>query len=407
VKVALLTYRGNPRCGGQGVYVRHLSRALRTLGHEVEVFSGQPYPDLCPEVPLTRLQSLDLYRSEDPFRPARPLRDAIDATEFAIMCAAGFPEPLAFSLRAWRELSARRKEFDVVHDNQCLGYGLLAINRFLPVLATVHHPLAVDRRTELAGAPGRLRRLSLRRWYAFIGMQNRVARRLPRLLTVSNPSKAEISAEMGIPGERIAVVPNGVDTTLFRPMPGLRRVPGRVVTTASADVPLKGLVPLLEALSCVRAQRPAELVVVGRPRPNGEVSRTVDRLGLGGSVRFVSDIADAELVQLYAEAELAVVPSLYEGFSFPAVEAMSCGVPVVATTGGALPEVVGTDGGSGLLVPPGDAPAMAAAIGRVLDDGPLRRELGARGRERVIQRYSWRKTAEATAREYEALLAAC
>jgi len=353
------------------------------------------------------LSSLDLYRPEEPFRRARPIHGPIDMTEFAIMCAAGFPEPLTFSLRAWRELAARRDEFDVVHDNQCLGYGLLAINRFLPVLATVHHPIAIDLRTELAAAPGRMRRLSLRRWYGFARMQKRVARRLPRLLTVSSQSKGAISAEMEVAAERIAVVPNGVDTDFFKPLPACPRVAGRVMTTASADVPLKGLVPLLEAMARVRVHRSAELVVVGRPRQDGVVMRTIDRLGLGGAIRFVSGISDLELVQLYAQAELAVVPSLYEGFSLPAVEAMSCGVPVIATTGGALPEVIGPDGESGLLVPPGDSSALAAAIGRALDDAGLRRDLGARGRKGVAERFSWRRTAEATVREYQGLFQRC
>ena len=399
----MLAYRGNPHSGGQGVYVRHLSRALSGLGHHVEVFSGQPYPDLDPGIALSRLPSLDLYRPEDPFRRARGFRDAIDLLEFGGMCAGAFPEPLSFSLRAWRELDRRSGEFDIVHDNQCLGYGLLGLDARLPVIATVHHPIAVDLRLELAAA-SRSRRWSLRRWYAFTRMQDRVARRLRRILTVSNPSKAEIVLEMRVAPERIAVVPNGVDTQTFRPLPGSHRIVGRILATASADVPLKGLVPLLEALARVRALRPADLVVVGKARPNGAVRDTIARLGLGGAVRFVSGIDEQELVELYSQAELAVVPSLYEGFSFPAVEAMACGVPLVATTAGALPEVIGHDGGSGLLVPPGDALALAAAIGRALDDPELRLRMGAEGRARVIDRYGWARAAEATVAEYRTVL---
>lgn len=405
LRIALLCYRGNPHSGGQGVYVRHLSRALRDLGHQVEVFAGQPYPDLPDGVRLTKLPSLDLYRPEQPFRRARPLAGPVDALEFGIMCTAGFPEPLTFGLRAWRELGRRRSEFDVVHDNQSLGYGLLALNRLLPVLATVHHPIAVDRRLELNAAPGWKRRLALRRWYGFTGMQGRVARRLPRLLTVSEAAQEEITRELRVPRERIAVVPNGVDTETFRPLAGAARVPGRVFATASADVPLKGLVPLLEAMARVRVSRPAELVVVGKPRKNGGVREAITRLGLEGHVRFVSGIEDRELVELYSQAEVAVVPSLYEGFSFPAVEAMACGVPLVATTAGALPEVVGGQGG--LMVPPGDPPALAAAIGLALDDADLRRRLGGEGRARAIEHFSWRRAARQTVEEYRSVLARC
>jgi glycosyltransferase involved in cell wall biosynthesis len=222
MRIALLSYRSKTHCGGQGVYVRHLSRGLVELGHEVEVFSGQPYPGgLDPRVRLTKVPSLDLYREPDPFRIPRPseIRDRIDLLELLTTWTAGFPEPKTFCLRVARILAERRDEFDVVHDNQCLGYGLLGIRRTgLPVLATVHHPIQLDRRLELAQA-GAGRRFALRRWYAFTAMQRRVARRLPRVLTVSNSARTEIVRELGIVAERVAVVSNGVDATLFQPRP--------------------------------------------------------------------------------------------------------------------------------------------------------------------------------------------
>jgi glycosyltransferase involved in cell wall biosynthesis len=376
--------------------VRHLSGALARLGHQVEVFSGQPYPDLDPRVRLTRLPSLDLYRPEEPFRPARRPRDPVDLLELGTMCVGGFPEPLTFSLRAWAALRRRRAEFDVVHDNQSLAYGVLGIRRAgLPVLASIHHPIQVDRRLELAHATA-ARRLALRRWYGFTRMQARVARRLP-IITVSTASRDDIVREMGVPPGRISVVPLGVDTDVFRPLPDQPRVPGRILVTASADVPLKGLDPLLRAFALVRARRQAELVVVGRLRPDGPIPRLLDELALNGSVRFVGGVPEARLVSLYAEAEAAVVPSLYEGFSLPAVEAMACGLPLVATTAGALPEVVG-DGA--LLVPPGDPEALADQLTVLLGDADLRRSLAERGRSRVITRFTWEATARATVERY-------
>jgi glycosyltransferase involved in cell wall biosynthesis len=406
--IALLTYRGNPQSGGQGVYTHYLSRELVALGHRVTVFSGQPYPVLGPGVELVAVPSLDLYRAEDPFRtPARhEFRDAVDVLEFAVMCGAGFPEPLTFSLRARRELRAWSGRFDVVHDNQCLGYGVLGIARRFPTVATVHHPITVDRALDLAQAPDWRRRLSLRRWYGFLRMQKRVVRRLPRLLTVSESSAGDVCRQMGARRSQLAVVPVGVDTALFRPLPGVDRVPGRLVTTASADVPLKGLVPLLEALAKVRTERHAELVIVGRARPDSPLRSTIERLGLQDAVTVAGVVGAEDLVELYAGAELAVVPSLYEGFSLPAIEAMACGVPLVCTTGGALPEVVGRHGRTALLVPPGDPGALACEIGRALDDPALRSSLGEAGRSRVLERYSWRATAEATVVQYRAAIAA-
>jgi glycosyltransferase involved in cell wall biosynthesis len=407
-RIAFLIYRGNPQCGGQGVYTRHLTRELVALGHSVEVLAGQPWPELDPGVGFTPVPGLDLYRDPDPFRVPHPreFRDRPDLIEFAVMCAAGFGEPLAFSIRARRMLAGRLGEFDLVHDNQCLGNGMLGmIEDGWPLLTTLHHPITVDRRLALSHAEGAWQRVTTRRWFGFLGMQVRVARRLPAILTVSESSRADIEAEMGVPAGRMTVVPVGVDHTVFRPHPDVEPVPGRLMVTSSSDVPLKGLVPLLEAVAKLRTERPVELVVIGRPRPGGRVDRAIARLGLADAVRCVSGISDAELARLYAEAQVAVVPSLYEGFSLPAVEAMACGVPVVATTGGALPEVVGADGQTGLLVPPDDPGELARAIGRVLDEPGLRARLGAAGRERVLRRFTWQVTARGTAECYEALLA--
>lgn len=407
LRIAFLVYRGNPQCGGQGVYTRHLTRELVALGHSVEVFSGQPWPSLDPGVGFTPVPGLDLYREPDPFRLPHPreLRDLAAAAELGVMLTAGFGEPLAFSLRARRMLRARRGCFDVVHDNQCLGTGMLGILADgWPLLTTLHHPITVDRQLALAHAEGHWQRLTTRRWFGFLGMQVRVARRLPAVVTVSASSRADIAAQMGVDPERITVVPVGVDHTVFRPQPGVLPVPGRVMVTSSSDVPMKGLVPLLEAVSLLRPARSLELVVIGRPRPGGRVDRAIERLGLRQAVRCVSGISDEELARCYAEAQVAVVPSLYEGFSLPAVEAMACGVPVVATTGGALPEVVGRSGETAVLVPPDDPAALATAIGRLLDDPQARARLGAAGRQRVLDRFTWRVTAEGTAECYRALL---
>lgn len=408
LRVAYLVYRGNPRCGGQGVYSRHLTRELAALGHEVTVFSGPPYPELDQGVELVKVPSLDLYREPDPFRVPKlsEFRSAIDLYEFAIMCTAGFPEPRTFTLRARQLLAERLGDFDLVHDNQSLGTGLLKMmSDGWPVMATIHHPITVDRELDLAHAANWRRRLTLRRWYGFIEMQARVARQLPRVITVSHSSLQDISEQLGVARDKMAVVPVGVDDSVFRPRPEIARRPGRLMTTASADVPMKGLIPLLEALAKVRTEREdAHLVVIGRLREGSKVPAVLDRLGLRSAVEFVSGISDDELARLYAEAELAVVPSLYEGFSLPAIEAMASGVPLVATTGGALREVAGRDGETALLVEPNDPGALAAALLAGLGDPGLRERLGAAGRSWVRERYTWPVTARQTAEQYYELL---
>jgi glycosyltransferase involved in cell wall biosynthesis len=407
LRVAYLTYRGNPRCGGQGVYTRHLTRELVALGHSVEVFSGPPWPELDPGVGFTPVPGLDLYRDPDPFRFPHPreFSSREDWIEFGVMCTAGFGEPLAYSRRVRKLLAQRLDDFDVVHDNQCLGNGMLGmVDDGWPLLTTLHHPITVDRELALAHATSRWQYLTQRRWFGFLGMQVRVARSLPAVVTVSQNSRKDIAAQLGVAPERMTVVPVGVDHTVFRPHADVMPQPGRIMVTSSSDVPMKGLVPLLEAVAKLRTERDVELTVIGRPAEGGRVDRAIARLGLADAVGCVSGISDDELARLYGEAEVAVVPSLYEGFSLPAIEAMSCGVAVVATTGGALPEVVGRDGETGLLVPPDDPGALAGAIARLLDDPGLRARLGAAGRERVVRRFTWQVTAAGTAACYQAML---
>lgn len=406
-RVAFLIYRGNPRCGGQGVYTRHLTRELVALGHSVEVFAGAPWPELDEGVGFTAVRGLDLYREPDPFRIPAPseFTSFADVAEFAVMLSGGFGEPLAYSLRIKKILRARRRDFDLIHDDQCIGTGILALQREgWPLLETLHHPITVDRSIALDHAESAWTRYTTRRWFGFLRMQVRVVRRLPAVLTVSHNSKADIHAQMGVALDRLTVVPVGVDHQVFKPYDDVVKRKGRLMVTSSSDVPMKGLVPLLEAIAKLRVERAIDLVVIGQPRPKGRVANAIERLGLADIVTTISGVSDEELARLYGEAEVAIVPSLYEGFSLPAIEAMSCAVPVVATTGGALPEVVGVSGETGLLVAPNDPEALVEAIGRLLDDPALRERLGAQGRQRVIERFTWQVTAKGTAACYDAIV---
>src|SRR5215213_919374 len=406
LRIAYLTYRGKPHVGGQGVYTRHLTKALADLGHHVEVLSGQPYPELDERVPLTKLPSLDVFNDHYPGRfPAYwEIKTREDVLELAQFSTGTFPEPLAFSFRALRQLRPRAGELDLVHDNQCLGYGILRLERVIPTIVTLHHPITKDRQLEMDHAPNRRKRISVGRWYSFVKMQGRVASRLPRIVVVSENSIRDIHTDMGVSYDRMRLVPVGVDPELFRPRPEVARIPGRLITTASADVALKGLGYLLEAMAKLRTERDVTLTIIGKPR-DGKSMDLLRSLGLLPHVHFVSGVSDERIVELYAEAELAIVPSLYEGFSLPAIEAMVTGTALVATDGGALPEVTGTDGDTVLACRAGDADSLAATIARGLDDPDLRARVGAAGRQRVLERWTWRRCAEQTVAQYRDVLA--
>ena len=407
LRIAYLTYRGKPHVGGQGVYTRHLTKALADLGHHVEVFAGQPYPVLDDRIEMHKLPSLDIFNEVHPGRlPGYwELKSWPDFVETGRFLTGQFSEPLAFSKRAHRALKSRLGDFDLVHDNQCLGWDILKIEKMIPTIVTLHHPITKDRELEMSHAKSLYRKYSLKRWYSFVEMQGKVASRMPRIVVVSENSIKDIHDDMGVSLDRMRLVPVGVDPDLFAPRPNVQRMPGRLITTASADVALKGLSYLLEAMAKLRSEgSDIRLTIIGKPRP-GHSMDLIESLGLTPHIDFVSGVPDERIVELYAESELAVVPSLYEGFSLPAIEAMATGTCLVATDGGALPEVTGTDNETVLQCRAGDVESLAAALRRGLGSRELRDRVGAAGRQRVVERWSWRHCAQLTVDQYREVLA--
>ncbi|MDG2304909.1 MAG: glycosyltransferase family 4 protein [Candidatus Binatia bacterium] len=411
LRIALLTYRGNPRSGGQGIYVRLLSRELVRLGHQVDVWSGQPYPELLEGVGLVKVPSLDLWNEKAFFRfpTMKELKDPINLSEYAHTVTGGFPEPFTFAQRVARTLTQMNgsgPKYDVLHDNQTLGPALLGLQTQTPLVATIHHPITRDRRFALQSAKGIRTRYGLLRWYTFVPKQLRVSRELDRVMTVSEASKVDLQEEFGITGDRIKVVGIGIDTDVFYPRREIQREDELLVCTLSADSPIKGFVYLLDALSILRKTRPnLKLRAVGAPGRKTITQKHLDRLSLQDAVEFTGKVEAHEIAELYGRATVAVVPSLYEGFGLPAGEAMACEVPVVATTGGALPEVVGRDRKAGILVEPGSGEALAGAISELLDAPDRRREMGLAGRQRVEELFTWRRAAERRVEIYREAIA--
>jgi glycosyltransferase involved in cell wall biosynthesis len=401
LRIAFLSYRSDPRVGGQGVFLSRVAAALTRRGHAVDLLSGPPYPEVPPGVRLVEIPSLDLYAQ--PHHGHRALRwrhllSWADTAEYFGHWLGMFMEPYAFGRRVARHLQTSAETYDVVLDNQSLAYGLIQIERAgLPVVGVIHHPVRRDLELALAAEPKWGMRLLIRQWYSFLTMQERVAPQLRRVIMVSEASRRDTEAYLNVEQRRSVAIPLGVDADVFRPAPFAGRRPSRLVTTASADTPLKGLTVLIEAYAAMVAARPAlELVVVGRLR-EGPTAELLDRLGLRDKVRFEHDLTGAQMATLFGEATICVTPSLYEGFGLPAAEAMACGAPVVVTDGGALPEVVGD---AWVVVPAGDARALAEAITALLDDEPRRRTLGAAAVKRAQTCFSWDLVAE----RYEAIL---
>lgn len=401
LRIALLGYRSNPYSGGQGIYLHYLSKALVSAGHSVDVISGPPYPELVDGVNLVKLPSLDLFAAPNHVTALRPrhLLSFTDTVEYFSMLTGGFPEPYTFGRRLRQHFERERPDYDIVHDNQSLCYGTLALQRAgIPLLTTIHHPITSDLELALSHAENWKMRLLIKRWHSFIGMQKKVASRLNHIVTVSECSRNDITTAFGLEPRRVNVVYNGIDTETFRPLPDVEKKPFQIMATASADQPLKGLKYLIEAIATLKASfKDLRLVVLGKLNDDGDTHKLIDRLGVRDRLTFVSGVTTLDVVRMYAQSTLVVVPSLYEGFGFPAGEAMSCGVPVISTTGGALPEVVGD---AGILVPVRDAHAIATSIKSLLDDPAERERLSKAGRKRIHERFSWQVAAGDMVRLY-------
>lgn len=395
LRICLLGYRSHPHVGGQGIYIKYLSKALVDLGHQVDVISGPPYPELDPRVKLIQMPSLDLFAAENHVTALRwrHLKSFSDTFEWFSMLTGGFAEPYTFGRRVAKYLKRHGHQYDLVHDNQCLAYGLLAIQkRGLPVVATVHHPITRDFQLALAAAPNWKHRLLVRRWHSFLGMQGKVVRGLKHVVTVSTQSQRDIAEAFNRPTETIPIMYNGIDTDTFKPQPDVARESQLLITTSSADQPLKGLRFLLEALAQLRDSHPSlKLRVIGKLKVGGETEKLLQQLKLSNAVEFVSGISTEELVQHYNRATIAVSPSLYEGFGLPAGEAMACETPVITSDGGALPEVVGD---AGRVVPAGNSSALVSAIDELLQNPAQRQALGQAARQRILAQFSWQVKAQ-------------
>ena len=391
LRIAFLSYRSDPKVGGQGVYLAQATAALAARGHAVDVLSGPPYPNLAAGVRLVKIPSLDLYaQPHNGHRALRPrhLLSWADTAEYFGHLSGKFMEPYTFGRRAARYLRRHAGDYDVVVDNQSLSYGLLDIQASgLPVVGVIHHPIRRDVELALAAAPDWKARWLIRRWYGFLPMQEKVAPKLSNVVVVSETAGRDISDCLKVDPARIAAIPLGIDQDVFRPQPDLRRRERRLLTTASADVPLKGLSVLIEAYARLLPAYPdLELVVIGKLKPEGATAKLLDSLNLTDRVSFISGLTNDEMAEQYARATICVTPSLYEGFGLPAAEARSCAAPVVVTDGGALPEVVGE---AGVVVRRGDPDALAVAVSQLLDDPAKRTALSDAARRRAREVFSW------------------
>ena len=401
LKILILSYRSAPFGGGQGIYVKDLSQALVNLGHEVTVFSGPPYPELDKKIVLIRSPGLNLFETfnfKDRFFKFINHKDKTtsDFYEFFSVLFGGFPEMRTFGVRAKKHVL--KNKYDLVIDNQSVSYGMEYIQILTPLIEVIHHPITMDLKYELSTSNNLIYRFSRHRWYSFLRMQKKVAPLLKNILTVSNNSKKDISKEFHVKPENISVIHNAVDSNIFRPYPEIKNLPQRLITTASADVPLKGLDFSLYALADLSKEfQDIELLVIGTLRKGGHTDRLIKKLNLNERVTFKTGITKDEIAQEYAKSSVAIVSSLYEGFGYPVAEAMSCSIPLIATDVASIPEI--TDNFA-ILIPPKDSDAIRDSVRKIFLEPDLYKKVAAKGRLHIKNKFNW----QTIGKQYEELM---
>ena len=401
LNIAILSYRSAPFGGGQGIYVYELSKALKKIGHNVDVISGPPYPELIADIKLIKLPGLNLF-STFKFRERLKIfynaknKSLDDWYEFISTLMGGFPELRTFGNRANRFLAD--KNYDAVIDNQSISYGMIDIQTSKPLIEIMHHPISKDYYYDLKYAKGVLQRISKIRWFSFLKMQKKVAKEINVVVTPSSNSKQDIHKDFKVAISRIKVIPNGIDFNTFCPKPNIVPSPNQIITTASADVPLKGLDFSLHAIARLKYEYPdIKLTVIGSPRAEGHTERLIKKLKLVEQVSFKTNLTKEEITQEYAKSSAAVVSSLYEGFGFPVGEAMACATPLIATNVASIPEITGS---FAQLIPAEDADAIFQGLKNIFQHPQKYKIQADSGREHIIENFNWIKIGYA----YEQLL---
>jgi len=395
LNIAISSYRSAPFGGGQGIFIYELSKALQDLGHKVDIISGPPYPNLEPDINLIKSPGLDLFSTfifKDRISLLRNKKNKSldDWYEFFSALLGGFPEIKTFGSRL-KEL-LHNSSYDVLIDNQSISFGILEIQQNIPVLEIIHHPITKDYKYDIEFSKGIIQKISKWRWFSFLTMQKKVAPNLKAICTPSLNSKNDIVNDFNVSDNKISVIPNGIDFSVFSPKKNIPRVLGQIITTASADVPLKGLDFTLKAIANLIKDYPyIRLIVIGAPRAGGHTERLIQKLKIEAHVAYKTNLTKEEIAIEYANSNIAIVSSLYEGFGFPVGEAMACSIPLIATNVASIPEITSN---FAELIPSCDSKSIEDSIRNILSNPAKYQSRANKGRKHIIDNFDWKKIAK-------------
>ena len=407
MKVLILGYRGNPYCGGQGIYIYNLSKELARLGVEVDVMVGPPYPDPLEEwATVYKIENLNIWAIKTRDIPLEKLKRILSPwnfIDFVMTRLHFFYEMETFSFRSFFALKKilKTKRYDIIHDIQSLGWGTIPIKGYnIPIVSTVHHPLTKDREADLVNDFGLWAKTTTILFYPLV-MQAFVIRKIDRVITSFKEGVDELYKAFKVRKDKVSVVYNGMDIDLFQNT-GEKREENALLFVGNTEDSKKGLVYLLEAMKLLPENVTLTIVDDGPPKKLTAWDM-IKKMGLESRVSFTGKLSYEDLVSMYSRKTMLVMSSLFEGFGLPAVEAMSCKTPVVSTTSGALKEVVSEE--CGILVPPGDPVALKNGIEKLLADKKLMETMGEKGRKWAVDNFSWPVAAKNTLDVYRQVVA--
>ena len=388
LKIGLLSYRSDPFSGGQGIYIKNVSEALKNRGHEVTIFSGNPLPIVSNKIKVVEINTPGYFETFNSFERFKIFqaqeKTRLDLWDFIETFTGTFTEPIFFGDRLLQntEFVKTADSYDVFHDNQSISNYPDSINKKL--ITTLHHPIHVDRDIDLENESSFLRKLAIKRWYSFLNFQKKNLKKVKKIISPSKSSKKDICHYFQYPAEQISVIWNGIDLAdcKFHQRTSFN---SEFVTIISSDVPMKNLRNILKALYLLKNDGlDAKLTIIGDLRDDNK--KLINDLDLNDLVSFRRKLPRDELIKILNASDIGIAASSYEGFGFPLVEMIATGLPVIVSDKASLPELAGE---AGLKFNSDDVSDLKEKMKELIKNHTLREKLAKNSKVRRDAFFGW------------------
>jgi len=403
LKIALLSYRSDPFSGGQGIYVKNVSEALLSRGHEITIFSGNPLPEVDKAIKVEKIDTPGFFETFDSIERIKIFttleKNRLNLLDFFETFTGTFTEPVFFGERLIKNKVFQESvdTFDIFHDNQSISAYPQTILKKL--ITTVHHPIHVDKEIDLATEKNFFMRLSIKRWYSFLNFQKKNLASVKKVISPSASSKNDICNYFDYPSKNISVIWNGInlDDCKFHQRETFN---ANFVTIISSDVPMKNLKTVLKAIYLLKQDGlNAKLTIIGDLRE--ENKNLINKFDLANNIDYKSKLPRDELIKALNDADIGIAPSSYEGFGFPLVEMIATGLPVIVSDKASLPELAGN---AGLIFDSKDSTDLKKKMKELIENKILRNKLTENSKLRRDDFFGWDEYAKKLEDLYEEII---